>query len=91
MWLDHHRYMALGNDSRAQSQMLSREVNAPASLLGQLTKCLGHAGSLGMYMDQYTREVLQFYMTRDYGAVILYVMKNYNFQVQGFAPMERAV
>ncbi len=42
-------------------------------------------------MDQYTREVLQFYMTRDYGAVILYVMKNYNFQVQGFAPMERAV
>lgn len=43
----------------AQAELLRREVRAPASVLGQLNKCLGHQGTLGMYMDSRTREVLK--------------------------------
>ena len=80
------RYVAAGNDSKMQ--VLRREVGIPFQVVHQLNRVLSHNGAIPKTVDPYVRDVLSFYAMRDLGAVLMHVMKQQRFQIQGYVAME---
>lgn len=61
------------------------------SVYSQLAQVLSYAGSIGANLQEYQGTLFVLYQSLDLGAVLLHVMKKYNFQIQGYEPIERCV